>query len=120
MHEWDIANRADRYVENEILDMTGPRSFVTMESELYSRTRAYSPEHRYWSVTNGEFRYGEDEALANAMERAPYNIYRLARAIARDDRNLEVRYEMVSLTGSNKRPDLSLFAPPAEMNSDAD
>lgn len=189
VHEWDIANRADRYVENEILDMTGPRSFVTMESELYSRTRAYSPEHRYWSVTNGEFRYGEDEALANAMERAPYSIYRLARAIARDDRNLEVRYgtisdvsalpalefigpdaaphgwiilnarkepviwattqyvytfgplkrfgnlwvpnwattsnglvryEMVSLTGSNKRPDLSLFAPPAEMSSDAD
>jgi hypothetical protein len=79
-----------------LLDMTGPRSFVTMESELYSRTRAYSPEHRYWSVTNGEFRYGEDEALANAMERAPYSIYRLARAIARDDRNLEVRYGTIA------------------------
>ena len=183
VHEWDIVNRPDRYLENEILDLTGPRSYVTMESEIYSRTRAYSPEHHYWSITNGEFNYGEDESLANAMERAPYSIYRLARAIARGDSDLEVRfgtvagipgppalefigpdgrargwilvnarkepiiwattqyvyvfgplkrfgnllvpnwattsnglvrYEMVSLTGSNERPDLSLFAPPAE------
>jgi len=46
------------------------------------------------------------------MERAPFSIYRLARAIARDDSDVEVRYEMVSLTGSNERPALSLFAPP--------
>lgn len=185
VHEWDIANRVERYLENEILDLTGPRSFVTMESETYSRTRAYSPEHRHWSITNGEFQYSEDEALANAMERAPYSIYRLARSIARNDGNLEVRYgtidgisalpalefvgpdatprgwillnarkepiiwattqyvyvfgplkrfgnlwvpnwattsgglvryEMVSLTASNQRPDLSLFAPPAELD----
>lgn len=184
VHEWDIVNRHDRYLENEILDLTGPRSYVTMESEIYSRVRAYSPEHRYWSVTNDEFEYGDDEALANAMERAPYSIYRLAQAIARGDSDLEVsfgtvpgipgtpaiefagpdgvahgwvlvnarkepiiwattqyvyvfgplkrfgnllvpnwattsnglvRYEMVSLAGSNERPDLSLFAPPAEM-----
>jgi len=183
VHEWDIVNRPDRYLENEILDLTGPRSYVTMESEIYSRTRAYSPEYRYWSITNGEFREGDDEVLANAMKRAPYSIYRLARAIARGDSDLEVqygaidetpgppalefigpdgvahgwilvnarkepiiwattqyvyvfgplerfgnllvpnwattsnglvRYEMISLTGSNKRPDLSLFAPPAE------
>ena len=189
VHEWDIANRPDRYLENEILDLTGPRSYVTMESEVYSRIRAYSPEHRYWNVTNGEFKYGEDESLANAMERAPYSIYRLARAIARNDGNLEVRYgtvegipalpalefrgpddlahgwillnarkepiiwattqyvytfgplkrfgnlrvpnwattsnglvryEMVSLTGSNKRPDLSLFAPTAAMGGGTD
>ena len=187
VHEWDVANRVDRYLENEILDLTGPRSFVTMESEIYSRTRAYSPEHRYWSVTDGVFKYGEDEALANAMERAPYSIYRLARSIAREDSNIEVRfgtidgisalpalefvgpdgtprgwillnarkepiiwattqyvyvfgplerfgnlwvpnwattanglvrYEMVSLTGSNKRPNLSLFAPPPELDGD--
>lgn len=184
VHEWDIVNRPDRYLENEILDLTGPRSYVTMESEIYSRIRAYSPEHRYWSITNSEFKYGEDQSLANAMERAPYSIYRLARAIARGDSDLQVhygavpgipgppalefkgpdnvahgwillnarkepviwattqyvytfgplqrfgnllvpnwattsnglvRYEMVSLTGSNERPDLSLFAPPAEM-----
>ena len=181
VHEWDIVNRPDRYLENEILDLTGPRSWVAMESEIYNRTRAYSPEHHYWSITNGEFARGSDESLANAMERAPYSIYRLARAVARDDAALEirygfiaglpelkalefvgpdgeahgwillnarkepviwattqyqyvfgplrrfgnllvpdwattnsglVRYEMVSLQGSNTRPDLSLFAPP--------
>jgi hypothetical protein len=189
VHEWDIVNRHDRYLENEILDLTGPRSHVTMESETYSRVRAYSPEHGYWSATNGEFELGTPESLANAMERAPYNIYRLARAIARRDRDLEiefgtvpdipnlpalefigpdgephgwillnarkepiiwattqyvyvfgplhrfgnllvpnwattsnglVRYEMVSLTGDNERPDLSLFAPPAEVRGNID
>ena len=182
VHEWDIVNRPDRYLENEILDLTGPRSYVTMESEIHTRTRAYSPEHRYWSITDGEFQEGTEEALANAMERAPYTPYRLAGAIARGESDLEVqygaiedipgppalefigpdgvahgwillnarkepiiwsttqyvyvfgplkrfgnlrvpnwattsnglvRYEMISLTGSNKRPDLSLFAPPA-------
>jgi hypothetical protein len=181
VHEWDIVNRPDRYLENETLDLTGPRSYVTMESEIYSRTRAYSPEHGYWSVANGEFAWGSDEALANAMERAPYSIYRLARTVARDDNDLEirfgtvdgrenmpalefvgqdgdahgwiivnarkepviwattqyvyvfgplarfgnlkvpdwattsnglVRYEMVSLTGSNEPPELALFEPP--------
>lgn len=92
VHEWDIANRADRYLEHEILDLTGPRSHVTMDSEIYSRTRAYSPEHGYWSITNGEFARGSEESLANAMERAPYSIYRLARTVARDDGKLEVRY----------------------------
>ncbi len=181
VHEWDIYSRPDIYLENEILDLTGPRSYVTMESEIYERIRAYSPEYRYWNIINGEFSYASDEAYENAMERAPYSIYRLARAIARGDSlyhvqygpmkdvpgatglefrgpddeihgwillntrnepvvwattqysyafgplerygNLRVpkwaitgagrvRYEMVSLTGSNKRPDLSLFAPP--------
>ena len=181
VHEWDIASRPDTYLENEILDLTGPRSYVTMESEIYERIRAYSPEYRYWNIVNGEFSYASDQALADAMERAPYSIYRLARAIARGDStyhvqfgplrdmpdrqalqfsgpdgtvrgwiflntrhepviwattqysyafgplarfgNLRVpdwavtagglvRYEMVSLTGSNRRPDLTLFAPP--------
>ena len=181
VHEWDIVNRHERYLEDEILDLTGPRSWVKMESETYSRIRAYSPEHRYWSITDGEFEYGSDESLARAMERAPYSIYRLARSIARDASNLEiryghiegiasipalefvgpdgeahgwiilnarkepmiwattqyqyvfgplrrfgnlyvpdwattsqglVRYEMVSLAGSDERPELSLFAPP--------
>jgi len=187
VHEWDVVNRPDRYLENEILDLTGPRSWVTMESEIYNRTRAYSPEHHYWSVTNGVFTRGSDESLANAMERAPYSIYRLARAVARGDDTLEirfghikgvpgpralefvgpdgeahgwillnarkepiiwattqyqyvfgplrrfgnllvpdwattsnglVRYEMVSLTGSNVRPDLSLFAAPPQDDSE--
>ena len=81
-HEWDIFNRPDIYLENEILDLSGPRSHVTMRSETYSRVRAYSPEYRYWNIVNGEFSYASDEAYENAMERAPYSIYRLARAIA--------------------------------------
>jgi hypothetical protein len=181
VHEWDIASRYDIYVEHEILDLTGPRSHVTMESEIYSRTRAYSPEHRYWNIVNGEFAYASDEAFNSAMERAPYSIYRLARAVACGDEyysvqlgpmkdmpderalvfrgpdneihgwillnlrnepvvwattqyaytfgplkrfgNLRVpdwattsgglvRYQMVSLVGSNHRPDTALFAPP--------
>lgn len=181
VHEWDFVNRPDRYMEHEILDLTGPRSWVSMKSEIYDRVRAYSPEHGYWSVANGEFKRGSDDSLANAMERAPYSIYRLARSIARDDPELDihfgsiagipgapalefrdpdgvprgwillnarkepviwattqyvyvfgplarfgnlsvpnwattnnglVRYEMVSLTGSNLSPSESLFAPP--------
>jgi hypothetical protein len=92
VHEWDIVNREDRYVENEILDLTGPRSFVTMESEISSLTRAYSPEHKYWKVANGEFSHGTGEMLENAMERAPFSIYRIARAIARGDDNYSVSY----------------------------
>jgi hypothetical protein len=100
VHEWDIANRPDRYLENEILDLTGPRSWVTMKSEIYDRVRAYSPEHGYWSVTNGEFSRGSDESLANAMERAPYSIYRLARAVARDDATLHISYGSIDgITG---------------------
>lgn len=184
VHEWDFVNRTDRYVEHEILDLVGPRSWVSMKSEVYDRTRAYSPEQGYWSILNGVFTRGSKESLANAMERAPYSIYRLARLIARDDPVLKihygmidgignlpalefrdandtprgwvllntrkepviwattqyvyvfgplarfgnlrvpnwattnnglVRYEMVSLTGSNARPKSSLFTPPSEV-----
>ncbi len=183
VHEWDIINRPDIYLENEILDLTGPRSYVTMESEIYSRIRAYSPENRYWNIVNGEFSYASDESFNRTQERAPYSIYRLARAVARGDSHLTirygsvksipqaqalefvgpdgephgwillnvrnepiiwattqyeyvfgplkrfgnlrvpdwattgggaVRYQMVSLVGSNKKPDASLFVPPAE------
>lgn len=92
MHEWDIVNRVDRYLENEILDLTGPRSWVTMKSEIHSRVRAYSPEHGYWSITDGKFSRGSGTSLANAMERAPYSIYRLARSIARNDNSLQIYF----------------------------
>jgi len=92
VHEWDIYKRPDIYLENEILDLTGPRSYVTMESEIYNRVRAYSPEHRYWNVVNGDFSYASDESFENAMERAPYSIYRLARAIARGDSYYHVQF----------------------------
>ncbi len=61
VHEWSPWYRVDSYIENEILDLTGPRSWVEMESEVYQRVRAYSPEHRYWSVVNGEFSDAEEE-----------------------------------------------------------
>jgi hypothetical protein len=92
VHEWDIFSRPDIYLENEILDLTGPRSYVTMESEIYNRIRAYRPEHRYWNIVNGEFSYDSDQSFANAMERAPYSIYRLARAIAVGDSSYLVQF----------------------------
>ena len=54
VHEWFPWYR-EAYVEHEILDLTGPRSWVEMKSEIYHRLRAYSPEHGYWNVVNGEF-----------------------------------------------------------------
>ncbi len=92
VHEWDFVNRPDRYLEHEILDLTGPRSYVTMDSEIYTRIRAYSPEHGYWSVTDNAFTRGSDESLSNALERAPFSIYRLARAIARNEAELSVSF----------------------------
>lgn len=91
VHEWAVFNRPDTYLEHEILDLTGPRSYVTMDSEIYRRIRAYSPEHRYWNIVNGDFSYASDAAFENAMERAPYSIYRLARAIARGDSTYHVQ-----------------------------
>jgi hypothetical protein len=92
VHRWYPWYRTDSYLEDEILDLTGPRSWVEMKSEVYHRVRAYSPEHRYWSVRNGEFEYGSDEMFENAMERAPYSIYRIARAVAIGDSSYEVRF----------------------------
>lgn len=92
VHRWDPWYRVDSYVENEILDLTGPRSWVKMESEIYHRIRAYSPEHKYWSVTNGKFSYGSEESFKNAMERAPFSIYRIARGIAIGDPYYEIRF----------------------------
>jgi hypothetical protein len=181
VHDWASFSRLDVYRENEILDLSGPRSYVTMDSEIYHRVRAYSPEHRYWNIVNGELSYASTEAYAAAIERAPFSIYRIARGVARGDSyyrvdfgpmpdmegatalqfrgpdseihgwillnarkepvvwattqytysfgplarfgNLwvpdwavtgggRVRYTMVSLVGSSKPPDSTLFAPP--------
>jgi hypothetical protein len=92
VHEWWPYYRIDSYIENEILDLTGPRSWVEMKSEIYHRLRAYSPEHKYWNIVNGKFSYANEEAFANAMERAPYSIYRIARAIAIGDPFYEIRF----------------------------
>jgi len=92
VHEWYPWYRVDSYIENEILDLTGPRSWVEMKSEIYHRIRAYSPGHKYWSVTNGEFAFANEETYRNAMERAPYSIYRIARAVAIGDPYYEVKF----------------------------
>ncbi len=112
VHEWDFLNRPDRYIENEILDLTGPRSWVHIKSEIRERTRAYSPEHGYWSITDGEFSRGSEESLAHAMERAPYSIYRLARSIARGDDWLQIRYG--SIEGIPNRQALEFVGPEGE------
>ncbi len=102
VHEWYPSNRVDAYIEDEILDLTGPRSWVKMKSEIYHRVRAYSPEHRYWSLLNGEFSYGSQDRLAAAMERAPFSIYRIARAVALDDMDYEVRIGESTVPGAQQ------------------
>ena len=92
VHEWYPWYRIDSYIENEILDLTGPRSWVEEKSEIHHRIRAYSPEHKYWSITNGEFALGSEESFENAMERAPYSIYRIARGVAIGDPYYEIRF----------------------------
>lgn len=92
VHEWYPWYRIDSYIENEILDLTGPRSWVEERSEIHHRIRAYSPEHKYWSITDGEFAFGSERSFENAMERAPFSIYRIARGIALGDPYYEVRF----------------------------
>ena len=101
VHRWFFWDRSS-YLENEILDLTGPRSWVTMKNETYSRLRAYSPEHKYWNVINGEFGYSSEQAFNNAMERAPYSIYRIARAIAIGDSNYMVKFGEEEFPGARK------------------
>lgn len=107
VHRWYFWNK-DSYVENEILDLTGPRSWVEMKNETFHRLRAYSPEHKYWNIINGEFSYTSDEDLNAALERAPYSIYRIARAVAVNDSFYEVRIGKDEFPGS---PRLELYGP---------
>ena len=91
VHRWYFWNK-DSYLEDEILDLTAARSWVNMKNETYHRIRAYSPENKYWNIVNGEFAYTSDIAFNAAMERAPYSIYRIARAVAIGDKNYEIRF----------------------------
>ena len=92
VHEWYPWNREDSYVENEILDLTGPRSFADQKSEVNHSARAYSPEGGRWDLNNGKVTYGSKESLARDLERAQFNFYQLVKAIAIDDPRYEVRY----------------------------
>jgi hypothetical protein len=70
-----------------------------MKSEIYHRLRAYSPEHGYWNVIDGEFARASEADLAAALERAPYNICRIARAIAAGDPAYEIRFGTGEIPG---------------------
>lgn len=92
VHEWDQVNKRERYMEHEVLDLTGTRSWVEMQSETYHRVRAYSPEHGYWVRENGEISKGADDSLENALARGPFSIYRLARAISQNAPGLHIEF----------------------------
>ena len=113
VHEWFPMNRIDSYIENEILDLTGPRSWVEMKSEIYHRIRAYSPEHKYWNIVNGEFSFASEERFENAMERAPYSIYRIARAVALGDPYYEIRFGQGDIPQSRR---LEFYGPDGELH----
>lgn len=102
VHEWYPWNREDSYVENEVLDLTGPRSWVDRKSEINHITRAYGPEGKRWSVTNGRFAYASDEDLKDDLERAPFNFYRLVRAVAVGDPYYEVRFGEGDIPGTRR------------------
>lgn len=108
VHEWYFWNRLDSYVEDEVLDLTGPRSWVEMKSEIYHRLRAYSPEHKYWNIMDGEFAFANESAFESAMERAPYHWVRIAHAIAVNDPFYEIRFGPGPFTNSRQ---LEFFGP---------
>jgi hypothetical protein len=92
VHTWYPWYMPEPYSENEILDLTAPRSWVKKKSNVYDHLHAYSPEYKYWIVEDGKFSYTDEERLNRALSRAPFNIYRLARAIATGDSSYEVRF----------------------------
>lgn len=108
VHEWFFRSRVDSYVENEILDLTGPRSWIEMRSEIYHRLRAYSPAHGYWNVINGTFSRGTAEEVDTLMQRAPFHFVRILRGIAVGDPFYEVRFGRSELGGA---PQLEFYGP---------
>jgi hypothetical protein len=102
VHEWYPWHRRDSYVENEILDLTGPRSWVDRKSEINHQMRAYSPEGGRWTVDNGTFSLGTAETLEADLARAPFNFYRLVKAIAVGNPWYEVRFGEGDIPGTNR------------------
>lgn len=102
VHEWYPWHRVDSYVENEILDLTGPRSRADRKSEINHAIRAYSPEGRRWTLNNGEFAYAKEEALEKDLRRAPFNFYRLVRGVAAGDPYYEVRFGEGDIPGTRR------------------
>jgi hypothetical protein len=102
VHEWYPWNRTDTYVENEILDLTGPRSWADRKSEITHTTRSYSPEGGRWDVNNGTIAYASEESLDRDLKRAPFNFYRLVRAVAVGDPYYEVRFGEGDIPGTRR------------------
>jgi hypothetical protein len=102
VHEWYPWNRVDAYVENEILDLTGPRSRAERKSEIHHAVRAYSPEGRRWTLEDGRFEYASDTVLESDLKRAPFNFYRLVRGVAANDPFYEVRFAEGDIPGTRR------------------
>jgi len=102
VHEWFPVNRIDTYVENEILDLTSPRSWVERKSEIKKAIRAYSPEGKYWTINNGIFAYSDEDIWKAAIARAPFNFYHLVRAIAIKDPFYEIQYSKSDIPGTQQ------------------
>jgi len=114
VHEWFPWNREDAYFEDEILDLTGPRSFADRNSEISHAMRAYSPEGKRWSLNNGEFSYAGDKELNEDLERAPFNFYRLVKGVAADDPFYEIRYGKGDIPGTQR---LEFYGPKGELGA---
>ena len=102
VHEWYPWHRVDTYLENEILDLTGPRSWVDMKSEIYHYVRAYSPEGKRWSITNGTFVQGPDDQLEADLKRASFNFYQLVRGVAANDPFYEIQFGEGDIPGTQR------------------
>ena len=100
--EWHPWNRPDSYVENEILDLTGPRSWADRKSEIHRETRAYSPEGGRWTMTDGELTMAAPEQLEVDLARAPFNFYHLVHAVAVGDSWYAVRFGPGDIPGTRR------------------
>ncbi|MBI1342504.1 MAG: hypothetical protein GC171_06190 [Terrimonas sp.] len=111
--EWYPCDRVDSYIENEILDLTGPRSWADRKSEINHILRVYSPEGKHWSIVNGKFSYASDDVLKEDMIRAPFNFYHLVKAIASGDPFYEVRFGTGDIPHTRR---LEFYGPDGVMN----
>lgn len=112
VHEWFPCNRVDSYIENEVLDLTGPRSMADRKSEISHTIRAYSPEGKHWSVKDGKLAYSSDEVLEASLARAPFNFYQLVRSVAVGDPFYEVRHGEGDIPGTRR---LEFYGPSGEL-----
>jgi hypothetical protein len=102
VHEWSSSDRFDTYVEHETLDLAEPRSIADRRSEIHHAIRAYSPEGKRWTMVDGGLAQGSDQDLQNDLRRAPFNFFRLVRAVAVGDPFYEVRFGPGDIPGTRR------------------